>query len=293
MCETMLPMSEQEAAHFAGSRAERITGTRIVVEAGTDDFQDTKPGSLGPRACRPCGTKLPPSCTRSGGSPPSGARTRSWPSRRVHCWCSLPPGSWCCAAGIERRSPSTFGSTPARPSGRACRSFQRAQRGLDDRCRVDLEVPAQRGSRVAAAEAVGAERHAAAAGWQEGADLLRHRTHVVGGDDDGPARRRELLAPSCARPRAAPCRQRSPRAMPSRASSLKLVTLQTSAATPCPAPSASAAFNTSPMMAPSPAVARASRRRPLARNRYMPRTTSSCASAGRLGCATFSFITVT
>jgi hypothetical protein len=53
---------------------------------------------------------------------------------------------------------------------------------------------AQRGAGVAAAEAVGAERHAAPAGRQEGADLLGHRAHVVGGDDDRPARRRELLA---------------------------------------------------------------------------------------------------
>jgi hypothetical protein len=46
MEETMLPMTEQEAAHLAGSRAERITGSRIVVEAAHDEFEDTLPGSL-------------------------------------------------------------------------------------------------------------------------------------------------------------------------------------------------------------------------------------------------------
>ena len=44
-CETLLPMSDDEAAHFTGSRAERIAGTRIVVESGSDGFEDTKPGS--------------------------------------------------------------------------------------------------------------------------------------------------------------------------------------------------------------------------------------------------------
>ncbi len=44
-CETSLPMSEEEARHFTGARAERIDGTLLVVRAAGDDFEDTKPGA--------------------------------------------------------------------------------------------------------------------------------------------------------------------------------------------------------------------------------------------------------
>src|SRR5450755_1001078 len=73
-------------------------------------------------------------------------------------------------------------------------SAEGLQGRLHDRRRVDLEVRAQRGTRVAATESVGAERDAASPRRQEGADLLGDGTNVVGGDDDRAARRRELLA---------------------------------------------------------------------------------------------------
>ena len=91
-----------------------------------------------------------------------------------------------------------------------------------------------------------------------------------------------------------PWRHAASAAMPLRASSLKLVTLQMSAATPCAVSRTAAALIASPSIAPD---ASSWTRRwpswPPARNRYMPRSTPSCAAGGSDGWATLSFIAVT
>ena len=128
-------------------------------------------------------------------------------------------------------------------AGLSSASADRGSGGLDHRLGVDLEMPPQRRPRVAAAEAVGAEREGGAAGRQGRTDLVRHGAHVVAGEDErarwwasgGPA---GGTGAGPVRPGGSPSpRQR--RHGPARSSSS---TLHTVAAMPRSAASTSAAF---------------------------------------------------
>src|SRR5580700_11525748 len=68
---------------------------------------------------------------------------------------------------------------------------QAVEHGDGDRSRVDLEVPAQRNSRIAATVSVGAERDEG--NGDESPDLIGHRLHVVGDRNDRSALTAQLL----------------------------------------------------------------------------------------------------
>jgi len=68
------------------------------------------------------------------------------------------------------------------------------QAGLHDRRGIHLEMAPQRRTRIAAAEAVGTQRHVASAGRQEGTHQFRQCTYIVGGGDDRPNAALQLQA---------------------------------------------------------------------------------------------------
>src|SRR6266478_1290953 len=111
--------------------------------------------------------KLPKSGTRTSTRPPAAfIRTRT----------SDLPGHGLGGIDAERLDGAAHGRLI-----HACIVGKRLERRHGDVVAVDLEVPAQRRARIRASESVGAERDITAA--DPLADLVRHRTHVVGGRD--------------------------------------------------------------------------------------------------------------
>ena len=98
----------------------------------------------------------------------------------------------------DGRTPAARGAYPVLQFAPQRRRSSGANRRSHDALRVDAEKAPQRGARVAAAEAVGAQGQVLAR--HPGADQIGHRAHIIGRGDHRAVRRREaLLHPALAR----------------------------------------------------------------------------------------------